>query len=334
MTTTPVEKSRAASAALLAGLTGLGAVAAFVSVVVAFSSIERLGTRAVLAGADNELGFPVSALLLVAFAFALAVAVAVLAGARPSRGLWLGVLAVLLLGTVIAAWATALAFTPLFLLQLALALTATIVTARQFVGASTPVRIPVVMPLFLVVASVTGFFAAFRLVSEKVSTIIHPSEQLSCNASVMVQCGKNLGSWQGSLFGFPNPLIGVGGWIAVLAVAIMMLAGLTFARWFWIALNAGMLFALGFILWLITQSLFFIATLCPWCMVTWAVVIPSFWLITLYNAKQGHFGGSSRFRMLAAAVFGYIPLITTICYLVIALVAQSRLNIIQHIWPV
>jgi uncharacterized membrane protein len=329
MTTTAVQKTTTSAAPWLTAVAGLGALTAFISVVIAFKEIEKLGTKAVLAGGDNELGFPSTALLLIVFAFTLAPAVATLAGARATRGIWLGVLAVLLLGIVIAGWSTALAFTPLLLLQFVLLIAAAALVAVRFVPRGGP---PIVMPLFLVVASVIGFFAAFRLVAEKVSSTISPTKSLSCDFSVLVQCAKNLGSWQGSIFGFPNPLIGVGGWIAVLAVAIMLLAGLSFARWFWVALNVGMLFALSFIVWLIIQSIFFLTTLCPWCMVTWSVVIPSFWLITLYNAKQGHFGGGAKFRAGAAAVFSYIPLITVVCYLVVALVAQVQLDVIGHIW--
>ena len=39
---------------------------------------------------------------------------------------------------------------------------------------------------------------------------------------------KNLESWQGSLFGFPNPILGLTGWMAPIVVGFAILAGAGF----------------------------------------------------------------------------------------------------------
>ena len=44
-------------------------------------------------------------------------------------------------------------------------------------------------------------------------------------------------------------------------------------RWVWLGLNLGALFGFGFAIWLITQSLYVIGALCPWCMVVWAATM-------------------------------------------------------------
>ncbi|GAA3013484.1 hypothetical protein GCM10020229_26000 [Kitasatospora albolonga] len=48
-----------------------------------------------------------------------------------------------------------------------------------------------------------------------------------------------------------------------------------------------MLFGIGFVTWLMTQTLYSIGALCPYCMVVWAAMIPLFWYTTLHNLRSG-----------------------------------------------
>ena len=182
------------------------------------------------------------------------------------------------------------------------------------------------MAIVLIVAGAIGWYAAFSLVLDKLEVLRNPQADLDCNISVIVQCGANLGSWQGAIFGFPNPILGVTGFVAPIAVGVALLAGAHFARWFWIALNLGVLGAFGFCLWLSYQSIFALSTLCPWCMVVWAATIPLFWTLTLFTAREGIFG--DRMQRLGAALFGWVPAITIGGYLIIAIVAQMRLDVL------
>ncbi len=100
-------------------------------------------------------------------------------------------------------------------------------------------RRPIAMPILLIVTGLLGWYASFALTVDKILVLQNPQADLDCNISLLVQCGTNLQSWQGSVFGFPNPLIGLGGFVAPIAVGVAMLAGATFARWFWIAFGVG-----------------------------------------------------------------------------------------------
>ena len=66
-----------------------------------------------------------------------------------------------------------------------------------------------------------------------------PEHVPSCDVGVLVGCSVNLDSWQGSVFGFPNPFIGIMAWPVVIAIGVAILAGAQFARWFWIGFNVG-----------------------------------------------------------------------------------------------
>jgi Predicted membrane protein len=191
---------------------------------------------------------------------------------------------------------------------------------------------PIVLALFLVIAGAVGLYASWELTIAKFETLLHPDTNLGCDFSVLVQCGRNLESWQGSVFGFPNPLIGLAGFVAPIAVGVGVLAGARFARWFWMLFNLGVAGAFAFVCWLIYQSIFALGTLCPWCMVVWTVTIPLFWAVTLYNLKAGNWAVGGRARRFFATAYGWLPLIALLSYLVVAGLAQFRLDLIDNLF--
>lgn len=190
---------------------------------------------------------------------------------------------------------------------------------------------PIGLAALMIVSGAIGFVAAFALTLEKIAVLQNPGASLSCNFSPLVQCGKNLDSAQGSVFGFPNPLIGIAGFAIIVALGVAMLAGARFARWFWLLVNLGVVFALGFVIWLIAQSIFELGTLCPWCMVVWAATIPLFLAVTLHNARTGVLPLPARLRRAASAAYGWIPLLSIVGYLAIAVIAQLRLDVLARL---
>lgn len=179
--------------------------------------------------------------------------------------------------------------------------------------------------------SLIGLVAAFTLTLDKVKQIQDPQTALGCDFSVLVQCGKNLDSAQGAVFGFPNPLIGLICWTAPLVVGMAILAGARFSRWFWFLFWCGFVFAIALVSWLIAQSIFVLGTLCPWCMVTWAVTIPSFFAVTLHVLRIGALPLGITLRRLGARLYGWLPLITLLGYIAVAVLAQVRLDVLHHL---
>ena len=182
---------------------------------------------------------------------------------------------------------------------------------------------------FLVLAGLVGLWASFELVLAKFATLDDPDAALGCDFSIIVQCGANLTSAQGEVFGFPNPLLGLAGFVAPVAVGVALLAGATFARWFWLALQAGVTAGMAFVAWLIGQSIYVLGTLCPWCMVVWAVMIPLFWTVTLRNAAAGALGAGV--QRAGAYLLTWIVPLTLACYLLIAVLAQLRLDVLRYL---
>ena len=183
---------------------------------------------------------------------------------------------------------------------------------------------PVAFSLFLIVAGLVGLTAAFALTLEKIHKLLHPEEAASCDYSVIVQCGKNLASWQGSLLGFPNPIIGLMAWAVVITIGVGILAGARYANWFWRGLNIGAAAALAFVIWLFSQSVFVLGTLCPWCMVTWSATIPLFWVVTFWSMKNGIWGAKA--QKLGSTLLSWVAIIILASFLVEAVIAQFVLN--------
>lgn len=185
---------------------------------------------------------------------------------------------------------------------------------------------PVGFAVFSIVLGAVGWFAAFELLTEYIKTLQNPDYVPNCTVSVLVTCGPNMGSWQGSLFGFSNTIIGVAAFVAPIAVGVALLAGARFARWFWLLYQVGLTCGFVFIWWLFAQSVFVLGTLCPWCMVVWAVMIPLWWYSIAYPHGRGLVpaGGASGRFFSGLTAWAWVCVV--VCYLIIAFVAQIRLD--------
>jgi uncharacterized membrane protein len=142
------------------------------------------------------------------------------------------------------------------------------------------------MTWFLVVTSALGFIASFTLTYERFKLLTQPGYVPSCSINPIISCGNVMTKWQAAVFGFPNPLMGIAGFAVVLALAAGLLAGAGYRRWYWAGLQVGVTFGLGLICWLVTQSLYGIGALCPYCIVVWVIIFPMFWYVTLHNLKH------------------------------------------------
>ena len=192
-------------------------------------------------------------------------------------------------------------------------------------------RRPIGLAVLVIVTGALGFIAAFALTVEKFVLLENPSAPLGCDFSPFVQCSSNLASTEGAVFGFPNPLLGIAGYAIVVVVGVGVLAGARFARWFWLVFNLGLLGAIGFVGWLIRVSVFELGTLCPWCMLVWAVTIPLFLAVTLYNVRSGSIPLPARARRVIGNAYSWLPFITLLCYILVAVIAQVQLDVLRRL---
>jgi uncharacterized membrane protein len=134
-------------------------------------------------------------------------------------------------------------------------------------------RVPAPSAWWVLIAGVIGLCASMTLTVEKIRILLNPSYVPSCNFNPIVACGSVMVTPQASIFGFPNPLLGIVGFTVVVVTGVLAVAKVSLPQWYWAGLAAGTLLGAVFVHWLIFQSLYRIGTLCPYCMVVWAVTI-------------------------------------------------------------
>ena len=144
-------------------------------------------------------------------------------------------------------------------------------------------------PWLLLFSGIIGLFAAFTLTQDKISILEDPNFVPSCSINPVLSCGSVIVTEQASIFGFPNPIIGLITYSVVITLAVLLLSRVALPSWMWLGLNLGSLGGIAFVAWLVFQSLYVIDALCPFCMVAWVGTILIFWISTAENAKAGRF---------------------------------------------
>ncbi|MDP4804021.1 MAG: vitamin K epoxide reductase family protein [Candidatus Nanopelagicales bacterium] len=144
-------------------------------------------------------------------------------------------------------------------------------------------------PWVLIVGGLIGWIASFQLTLDKIAVLSDPNYSPACDINPVLSCGSVIVTDQASVFGFPNPIIGLGGFAVVITIGVLLASKVQIPRWIWLGLNVGALAGFGFVIWLVSQSLYSIGALCPWCMVVWAVTIVIFWIVTAENAASARF---------------------------------------------
>ncbi|MEV8323433.1 vitamin K epoxide reductase family protein [Kitasatospora sp. NPDC056731] len=196
-------------------------------------------------------------------------------------------------------------------------MTAAAPTARTY-GASRP------FAWLLLIGGAVGLFASSVLTLDKIRLLKDPSYVPSCNINPIISCGSIMRSDQAEAFGFPNSLLGLVGFGVVIAIGAGLLAGAAYRRWFWLGLQAGTVFGIGFVTWLMYQALYRIGALCPYCMVVWAAMIPLFWYTTLHNLRSGIIPTGRALRPVVREAARYHWVVPALWYAVIALLVLNR----------
>lgn len=128
-----------------------------------------------------------------------------------------------------------------------------------------------------IIFAVIAFIAATILTLEKIELWKNPDYVPTCSWNPLFSCQGPMNSWQSSVFYVPNPILGMVGF-AIVAMFLAITLFTPLPKILWNFFLAGVTFCFGFIIWLLTQSVYDIQALCLYCMVVWVAVIPLFWL--------------------------------------------------------
>jgi uncharacterized membrane protein len=177
-------------------------------------------------------------------------------------------------------------------------------------------------PWLLIVAGALGFLASFTLIVDRIALWKDPEAQLSCSISATIDCAGVMLSHQSEIFGFPNPLLGLPMFGALVGIGVALLAHARFAGWFWVLLAVSQVASAGFVAWFIFQTLFRIQLLCPWCSLVWLVTVPLLFYTVAYALAEAfpHHRSVRRFGrfllrwQVASLVILYAPVVFAIVY--------------------
>jgi uncharacterized membrane protein len=142
----------------------------------------------------------------------------------------------------------------------------------------------------MLLGGIAALAAAFVLTLEKFHLYENPDAILSCSFNLVLNCGQVMQTWQASVFGFPNMLIGLVAFPVVVTMALAGLAGVKFPRWWLIKANIGFFLGLIFAYWLFFSSVYVIQVLCPWCLIVTTATTLIFSSMLHYNLKENIFG--------------------------------------------
>jgi len=142
----------------------------------------------------------------------------------------------------------------------------------------------------MLVFGIIGLIVSFILANEEFHLLKNPNAVLSCSINLVLNCATVMKTWQASVFGFPNMFIGLMGFPIVITIAVALLGGVKFPRWFLIGANIGLGLGALFAYWLFFQSVYVIEVLCPWCLVITFTMTMLISTITHYNLRDNHFG--------------------------------------------
>ncbi|MEU6667608.1 vitamin K epoxide reductase family protein [Streptomyces sp. NPDC046727] len=141
--------------------------------------------------------------------------------------------------------------------------------------------------LLLVLTGAAGLLASWVITLDEFKLLEDPGFVPGCSLNPVVSCGSVMKSDQASVFGFPNPMLGLVAYGIVICVGMSLLADARFPRWYWLLFEAGCLFGVGFVTWLQFESLYRINALCLWCCLAWVATILMFWYATALVVREG-----------------------------------------------
>ena len=142
----------------------------------------------------------------------------------------------------------------------------------------------------MAISGAIGLIASFVLSIDFVKLAANPDAALGCSINSKINCATVAKDWAAHLLGtyFPNAFLGIAAEAVVITVAVALIGGVLFPRWF--MLTAQGIYSVGFLFawWLFAESFFRIGALCPWCLLI-TVTTTLVWAgLTRINVRDGN----------------------------------------------
>lgn len=137
--------------------------------------------------------------------------------------------------------------------------------------------------LALLLGSGLGLLASFVLSIEALTLAKNSHAALNCDLNSVISCSAVANHWSATLLGFPNSFIGMMTLPVMVTIAVALLAGTKFPKWFMWGAQLGAVAGLLFAGWMFYMSYVEIGALCPWCLTLDAGMLLIFYGLTRHN---------------------------------------------------
>jgi vitamin K epoxide reductase len=173
----------------------------------------------------------------------------------------------------------------------------------------------------MLIGSALGLLASFMLSIEALILAKNSHAVLSCDLNSVLSCSTVANHWSAAILGFPNSFIGVMTLPVMVTIAVALLAGAKFPKWFMQAAQAGAVAGMVFAAWMFYMSYIEIGALCPWCLILDVGMTLIFFGLTRYNILRKNISWRGAQKFVSG---GYDALITVsvIVLVVVAIIAK------------
>jgi len=155
-----------------------------------------------------------------------------------------------------------------------------------------------------VIGSATGLVASFLETVEYQTLLRNQHAALACNLNGVLSCSRVLEAWQSKVFGFPNSMLCIAMFAAMLGIALVGFSGGIVTAKLRLWLQGITLFFLGFGTWFMWESTFRIRALCILCMFCLSGLLLLNWAWLRLNAPTLPISRSWRERLSRAIDHG------------------------------
>lgn len=170
--------------------------------------------------------------------------------------------------------------------------------------------------LFLLLTSLVGWIASGVLILERLELYKDANHVASCDMNPFISCSSVMKTAQASLFGFPNPFLGIVAFAIAITTAVVLLTGVKLPRWYWLGLQIGITLGMALVSFFWYTSVIHLGLLCPYCMVVWAMMIPLFVYTTAYNILHGNLFPKLR-KATAENIFSWAWVAVVLLYITV-----------------
>lgn len=163
----------------------------------------------------------------------------------------------------------------------------------------------------MLVLATIGLAFSTLIMYDKLQLLLDSGFKPACTINQVVSCTDVMASEQASVFGFPNPFLGMIGFPVVMTVGVILTFGVRLPRWFWYAMAVGLGLGVVFVHYLAYAAVYQIVALCPYCMVVWAMMLPLFVMTVTHISREKRRQSG---QTVAHRVFGPSMLVLLVWY--------------------